>query len=130
MKKIASAACACLAAVVLAMAVGCSNSALADAYSYVVSGYSAASLCFEITSDGSCVTVDTNPYDLDDYLVSGSTTAIRSFHDRLGLPDYIWTEMSQTRYLDGRQTETVNGYVISWTFHPDRGLEATYRYAN
>ena len=38
--------------------------------------------------------------------------------------------MITTTALQGRQTETVNGLIISWTYHPDNGLEVIYRLAD
>lgn len=100
---------------------------LADAYDWVVAEYPSAASCFDLADDHSFVSVDTNPYDLDDYSVSGCFTAVEEFNDRLGLPDYVWEEMLHTSALDGRQSETANGITVSWKYHPDNGLEATYR---
>lgn len=38
-------------------------------------------------------------------------------------PDFIVTQIDQTRALDGRQTASHEGYSYSWTYHPDNGLD-------
>ena len=34
--------------------------------------------------------------------------------------------MMKTTALMGRQEEETKKYRVSWTYHPDRGLEVTY----
>lgn len=43
----------------------------------------------------------------------------------ISVPDFIVTQMDQTRALDGRQTATHDGYSYSWIYHPDSGLDIT-----
>jgi hypothetical protein len=31
--------------------------------------------------------------------------------------------MEGTRALDGRQTQTADGYSYTWSYHPDNGLD-------
>lgn len=40
----------------------------------------------------------------------------------LGVPGSILGEISHTSSLDGRQAESWNGVKLSWTYHPDNGL--------
>ena len=102
---------------------------LQEAYDWVVANHADAAECFEFAADGSFVGVDTNPTDRDDYSVPSSFDAVEQFNAQLGLPDYIWEEMLHTSSNDGRQTQTANGITVSWKYHPDNGLEATYRLA-
>ncbi|WP_434311247.1 zinc-ribbon domain-containing protein [Hominifimenecus sp. rT4P-3] len=83
-------------------------------------------------TDGSYLSIDTNPYDIDDYTVSGSITAILAVNSALGLPDYIVDDMSNTTALMGRQSETFSdlGITVSWSYHPNKGLEVTYKAIN
>ena len=105
----------------------CTADVLADAYEWIIAEYPSAAGCFYLSDDHSFVSVDTNPYDLDDYFISSRYTAVERFNDCLGLPDYIWEEMIRTSASDGRQQAAANGITVSWKYHPDRGLEATYR---
>ena len=80
-----------------------------------------------VGSDGSYLSIDTNPYDLDDYTVSGSIQAIIDVNSALGLPDYVLDDMGSTTAIMGRQTATFDDVTVSWSYHPDRGLEVTYK---
>lgn len=77
--------------------------------------------------DGSYLSIDTNPLDLDDYSSSEAMAAIIGVNSALELPAYILSDMSSTTALMGRQSETVGKITVSWTFHPNRGLEVTYK---
>ena len=82
-----------------------------------------------VGSDGSYLSIDTNPYDIDEYVASGSIQALRDVNDALGLPDYILDDMGSTTALMGRQSEDFPdlGITVSWSYHPDSGLEVTYK---
>jgi uncharacterized Zn finger protein (UPF0148 family) len=80
-----------------------------------------------VASDGSSLSIDTNPLDEDDYTVSGSVQDIKAVNKALGLPDSLWDLMGGTNSLDGRQTETYGKITVSWKFHPDNGVEVIYR---
>lgn len=76
--------------------------------------------------------IDSNPYDYDSdsssstkYLLD-ATQAILRIHDKLGVPDYVYEQMGETSYLDGRRTYFGSKINISWTYHPDKGLEVLY----
>lgn len=85
----------------------------------------------ELGSDGSYLSIDSNPYDFDDegmyYL--DAFYAVEKVNQELGLPDYVWKEMGETSGLDGRLTETFEdiGITVTWKYHPDNGFEVTYR---
>lgn len=80
-----------------------------------------------VGSDGSYLSIDTNPYDIDDYTASGSIQAIISVNAALGLPDYIFDDMSRTTALMGRQSASFDDVTVSWSYHPDKGLAVTYK---
>lgn len=79
-----------------------------------------------IASDGSWMTIDTNPYDIDDYTNSDVLSKIKSINEDLGFSSSVYQEMLKTRAIDGRQSATSDGYTASWTYHPDEGIEVIY----
>ena len=86
----------------------------------------------DLGSDGSYLFVDTNPYDEDDgdytymFVVNN---AIEDINEALGLPESLNNDMDQTTWSMGKQKETFEdiGIDVSWTYHPDKGLEVTYK---
>ncbi len=80
----------------------------------------------ELASDGSYLSIDTNPDDEDDYVNFSAYYALSSVNEALGLPDSLFEKMNTTRSIDGRQTETYDNITVSWIYHPDNGLEAIY----
>lgn len=83
-------------------------------------------------SDNSYLSADTNIYDMDDYSNSSIMYAIRDMNKEIGLPDSLYNDMLSTTWSMGKQTETYEsfGLTVSWTYHPDKGLEVTYRLIN
>ena len=102
-----------------------SRNRLRTAYNTVVAQYG-TSLCLSIASDGSYISVDTNPLNIDDYYSATYTNILKAMNNALGLPAYVYQSMITTTALMGRQTATANGITVSWTYHPNRGLEAMY----
>lgn len=82
-------------------------------------------------SDGSYLNIDTNPYDWDDNGLAypDAYTALIAINDVLGLPSSLLNDMGETTGADGKQSETFEeqGVTVSWKYHPDRGLEVTYK---
>ena len=80
-------------------------------------------------SDGSYLSADTNVYNLDDYSNSSIMYEIKDMNEALGLPDSLWNDMLQTTWSMGKQQETYEsiGIKVSWTYHPDKGLEVMYK---
>ncbi len=85
-----------------------------------------------VGSDGSYLSVDTNPRDKDDYIEYSAYYALYSIHEALGLPESLIEDMGKTTALMGKQTETYTsiGITVTWTYHPDKGLEITYKSIN
>lgn len=78
------------------------------------------------------ITIDSNPYDYDGdsyysttYIFEASD-AIKEINEKLGLPDYLYDEMQETRAIDGRQSFSGDKVDVSWRYHPDSGLEVRY----
>ena len=85
-----------------------------------------------VGSDNSYLSIDDNPYDYDDYYIDAADAAIEKINRALGLPDSLYEEMLQTTWSMGKQNETYTsiGVTVSWTYHPDKGLEVTYKLIN
>lgn len=79
-----------------------------------------------VFEDGSGMKIDTNPGDIDDFYDPDAMDTIEKIHAALGLPDSLLEKMRSTRALDGRQSKTSKGIEVSWTYHPDHGLEILY----
>lgn len=59
-------------------------------------------------------------------------TAIEKINAKMGLPASLYNDMNQTSWSMGKQSETFDsvGITVSWTYHPDKGLEVTYKLIN
>lgn len=79
-----------------------------------------------VGSDGSYLSIDTNPYDLDGHSEYSAYLGVLEVNEKLGLPESLTEKMNRTSALDGRQTETYDDVTVSWKYHPDQGLEVTY----
>ena len=76
-----------------------------------------------LSSDKKSITVDSiNKFDLDSML------DIDTIINELGLPNSLYDEMCYTNALMGRQTETYEYYEVSWSYHPDNGLDVIFKY--
>lgn len=88
--------------------------------------------------DGSYLKIDTNPYDKDvddmtyvelsnfEKVQEDSMDAIRFVNGELGFTDALYSKMMDTTALMGRQSEENDKYRVSWSYHPDSGLEVMY----
>ena len=89
-------------------------------YTYLDSSYAT------LGSDESYIEIDTNPNDYDDYSDDDAIQGLLYTIEALDLPDSLIKEMSATRALDGRQSETYDDVTVSWSYHPDQGLEVLF----
>jgi hypothetical protein len=87
--------------------------------------YASKTWCY-IAKDGSYMEVDTNWLDVEDYIDSDPYLAIVIINEKLGFSSSVYSKMSSTRALDGRLTESNDKYTVSWTYHPNNGLEILY----
>ncbi len=83
----------------------------------------------EYGSDGSYLFIDTNPDDWDDDGLAyvDAYFAVENVNNALGLPDSLFKAMGETTGADGKQTEVFGNITVSWKYHPDKGLEVTYK---
>lgn len=80
----------------------------------------------EIATDNSYMKIDTNPFDIDDYFEADAWDAIEEVNTELGFSEALMTKMGETRSVDGRQEDENDKFRVSWTYHPDNGLEVIY----
>ena len=86
-----------------------------------------------VGEDNSYIQFDSNPYNLDSDALATRLDAmvapsyLKIMNENFGLPDWLYEEMIGTRALDGMQKEVFEHLTVSWTYHPDQGLEAIYR---
>ncbi|MBQ6851766.1 MAG: Ig-like domain-containing protein [Oscillospiraceae bacterium] len=80
-------------------------------------------------SDGSFLSADTNVLNLDDYSRMSILYAIEDMNKKIGLPDSLYNDMLKTTWSMGKQQESFEdiGVKVTWTYHPDKGLEVTYK---
>ncbi len=85
-----------------------------------------------VGSDGSYLNIDTNPNNQESYYISSALLAIKNVNEALGLPESLYNDMISTNALMGRQTETFSslGITVSWSYHPNNGLEVSYKFIN
>lgn len=87
-----------------------------------------------IASDGSYIELDSNPYDYDNdsylYIVSDYTSevvdAVEQINSDLGFTQALSQKMKETNALQGKQFEENDKYKVTWTYHPDKGLNVIY----
>ncbi len=78
-----------------------------------------------ISSDGLSLGVDSiDQYDFRSY------EDICTIVKYLDFPDSVLDEMLRTSALMGVQSETNDGYEISWSYHPDNGLDVVVKVKN
>lgn len=80
-------------------------------------------------------TIAINPEDFDNQSwtpfrsgneVQHALDAIQHANIELGFSGALYDKMLNTNALMGRQTEENKKYRVSWTYHPDEGLEVLY----
>ena len=94
-------------------------------------------LAGRVTGSGDYFMIDTYPDEyenMDDVMNAlllpdaqeGALEAIRYANEELGFNGSVYSKMMETTALMGRQSEENDKYKVSWTYHPDDGLEVTY----
>ena len=83
----------------------------------------------KVGTDGSYLSIDTKPDDLDDYNVYEAVQAILNVNSELGLPESLSQDMQHTSLIMGLQTQDFKeqGVSVSWAYGPSHGLEVTYK---
>lgn len=94
--------------------------------------YSTQPWC-EISEDGTWMRLDTNPDDMDSDLSFlyrseslSALSAIEETNEALGFSGAVLQRMQETTALNGVQTEESDSCTVTWTYHPDNGLEVIY----
>lgn len=82
-----------------------------------------------VGTDGSYLSIDTNPYDWDDdgLAYPEAFTAVKNIVSALGMPSSLINDIGETASADGKQTETFGDITVSWKYHPDKGLEISFK---
>lgn len=80
----------------------------------------------DVSDDGTFLSIDDNPYDIDDFYSEEADDAIQSINKELGFSDSLWNKMCKTTANDGKQTDSNDKVTVTWKYHPDRGLSVTY----
>lgn len=91
-----------------------------------------------IDTSGKWISIDTNPYDIDtdDFTYTDKKVAldaakkIKEINLDLGFTDALYKKMSSTTALQGKQSDENEKYKVTWSYHPDNGLEVMYEYRN
>jgi hypothetical protein len=52
--------------------------------------------------------------------------AVEVYLDQLGFSPAVYERMNRTRALDGTQSATSTVANVTWTYHPDNGLQAVF----
>lgn len=93
-------------------------------------------LILSAAKDGQSITIDSNPWGASKgsqaYQLSNDLALlyIKELNSELGLPDWLYTEMVNTRAVDGRQKEVFDYVTVTWSYHPDSGINILYRKNN
>lgn len=129
---IAAAAVAAVIIILIAVSGGTGKKDFHELYSDIAG----MSWC-TIPSDGSYMKIDTNPWDTDsddltlvDYesYIMPANEAIERINKELGFSDALLEKMNTTTWSQGRQTDSNDKYTVTWTYHPDKGLEVMYEF--
>ena len=83
----------------------------------------------KVGKDNSYLSIDDNPNDKEDFYLYTATLTIEEVNEALGLPESLYEEMLQTSWDMGKQTQKYEdiGIEVTWTYHPDKGLEVMYK---
>ena len=90
-----------------------------------------------VSGSGDYFTIDTCPdaYDNMDPALKAmllpdaqknALEAIKYANEAFGFNESVYSQVMRTSALMGRQSEENDKYKVSWTYHPDDGLEVTY----
>lgn len=81
-----------------------------------------------LSDDQKSLSIDTNPFnfDADDYSDESGLKMIQTANSMLDLPDALFDRMIRTRAIDGVQSEEYGKIKVTWSYHPDNGLEVVY----
>ncbi len=81
----------------------------------------------ELADEGRSITFDMKG---EDDLIGAEMSDIACVFAELDIPTAVSSHISQTTSMDGRQTETWDNITVSWSYHPDRGLDGVLTVAD
>ena len=101
---------------------------LREVYSEVLLENREYSKFINIASDNSYIEIDTKPNNIDgdDYYFEDAWKLVKAINKKLGFNESLENKMEHTRSLDGKQSEKSNNIEVTWTYHPNNGLEIQY----
>lgn len=92
---------------------------------------------FSVSDDGTWMRFDSNPNDDDDedfYKFYDSFLAVnehlQTVLEELGYNSAVYVKMNETTWSMGKQTASTDTTTVSWTYHPDKGLEVLFEVNN
>ena len=88
--------------------------------------YKASAHFLKLSSDRMSMTIDTKPDDTYFKYEDKAIAAISTANAGLGIPSAVMEKMSMTKALDGIQSQNCGDFTVTWTYHPDNGLEVIY----
>lgn len=80
----------------------------------------------DVAEDGSYLSIDTNPLDIEDVSNFDAYMAVEEINKILGIPESVMIRIGRTSSLDGMQIYEDDNITLVWKYHPDNGLEALY----
>lgn len=80
----------------------------------------------QLGSDGSYLSIDSNPYDKKNYTADGAIEAIIYANEKLGFSQSLLKKMIETSALDGIQHDENEYIKVSWGYNPNQGLSIIY----
>lgn len=75
---------------------------------------------FELADGDTTLIIDTMG---DDDFTGVDYTTLECALDELETPTRVVTAIESTRALDGRQSDSWDGFAASWSYHPDSGMD-------
>jgi len=87
----------------------------------------AATVGIDLADEGRSITFDMKGEE-DTY--GADITDIACLFGALDMPSAVMSHIDQTTSMDGRQTETWDNITVSWSYHPDRGLDGVLTVSN
>lgn len=85
------------------------------------------------SKDGSSLTIDSNPLGASpksqaykDFLQL-ALLFIKNANSDFGLPDWLYTDIINTRPIDGKQKEEFDNITVSWSYSTSGGVNVIYR---
>lgn len=95
---------------------------------------------YTVAPDGSYLKLDTNPTNNDKDIgkmtiaeaeefisvQSATADAISFLNQGMGFSSALYQKMIETTWTMGRQSEEIGKIRVTWTYHPDKGLEVMY----